>query len=562
MLPSADPGTAPVTGADPGTPEPAASAVPGRVAAALRVASHVVVWVVLVVPTAISMAGGWRPVRDDSMISIGAYRVFTADSPLVGVWSLASQGMQHAFFDVGPLLFWVLAVPVRLDPGQGALWGATLVCGIALSVAIEAGWSVQGWPACVAVALVAAVVGWQTQLYADVLWNPHIGLVFFTAAIVLAWVVASGRFGWWPPAIVFASLAAQCHFLYVLPAGVVTVAAPLAALALGYRPSGRRWLVVSVGVGFLCWAAPLAQQVFVRPGNLTLILDSGRGHPRIGLSFGLHALATAADPRPIWLTPFPYFAAFANHIPQYVSGHGTAWAVAALVLTAAVGVLAWRTGRRSLAALAVVSFVVSVSTVVSFATLPADNLSVLSYLINVLWMVGTLQWIVLAWALVELVAAVLRRPRPDGATATWPVATVAVVAGVGGLALLVAATVVTLHSLVPAAHSRVAAITVDRPLDDAIAASVERAVPRGPVIVRVEPSQFGARYGYYSIDYWGASYVLLTGGWRPGLPHGFFGEATHLTVPRGARWPTVTVTVDRADKTITGVRLTPAPAGR
>ena len=114
------------------------------VATGLRMASHVAVWVVLVVPTAITLADGWRPVRDDAMISIGAYRVFTADSPLVGVWSLASQGMAHAFFDVGPLLFWVLAVPVRLDPGQGALWGATLACAVALSVAIEGAWRVQG----------------------------------------------------------------------------------------------------------------------------------------------------------------------------------------------------------------------------------------------------------------------------------------------------------------------------------------------------------------------------------------------------------------------------------
>jgi len=562
MPPSADVGTA-----APARPDPVAEPVPTPaphsppLAVVLRAASHAVVWIVLVVPTAIVMAGGWRPVRDDAMISIGARRVLSADSPLVGVWSLASQGMPHAFFDVGPLLFWVLALPVRIDPAQGALWGATLACGIALSVAVEGAWRVQGWPACVAVALVAAVAGGQTQLYADVLWNPHIGLVFLTAAAVSAWVVASGRFGWWPVTIAFASLAAQCHFLYVVPAVAVAVVAPLTGLVLGHRPSGRRWLVVGAVVAAVGWLAPLAQQVFVRPGNLTLILRSGHGHPRVGLAFGLHALATAADPRPIWLTPFPYAAAYADRMPQYVTGHAVGWGVAALVALVVVAGAAWRTGRRPLSAAAVVVATVSVATVASFATLPADNLSVLSYLLNVVWVVGTLQWMVVAWAGAEAAGAVLRS-RADGRPAplrAWPASRVGVVAGLAGAVVLVAATVATLHALVPAAHARVAGVRVDRPLDAAIAASIERAVPRGPVIIEFEPSQFGARYGYYNIDSWGVATILLTDGWRPGLTQGFSGVATHLTVPPGARWPTATVVVDPAHRSVIGVRVRPAP---
>src|ERR1019366_3995948 len=116
------------------------------------------------------------------------------------------------------------------------------------------------------------------------------------------------------------------------------------------------------------------------------------------------------------------------------------------------------------------------------------------------------------------------------------------------------------HSLVPAAHGRVAGVAMDRPLDAAIARSIERAVPRGPVIVRVEPSVFGARYGYYNIDDWGVSFILVTDGWRPRLTQGFYGVATHLTVPPGARWPTATVLVDPADKSVIGVSVAPAPA--
>jgi hypothetical protein len=521
----------------------------------VRVATHVVVWAVIVVPTVIELADGWRPVRDDAMISIGSYRVFTTHSSLVGVWSLAAAGLRQAFYDLGPLLFWLLAVPVRIDPARGALWGATLVCGIALSLALEAVWSVKGWPACVALALVVADVGWQTQLYADLVWNPHIGLVFLVAAVAVAWVVASGRFGWWPWAILFASVAAQTHFLYVIPAVVVAVAAPLVGLAYGHRPTGRRWLVVSLAVGVVSWVAPLAQQAFGHPGNLTLVLRSGQGHRRIGLDFGLHALATATAPRPIWATSFPYFAAYANRTSQYVTGHGVGWAVVGLVVMAAVAVTAWIGGRRELSALAVVWLVVAVSLAVSFAVLPADNLSVLSYLINVLWVVGALAWIVVVWAAGEAAAVVVRRWQggpvgPKGARAL-SLGLIAV-----GLALLVGAGVVTLRTMVPSAEGRVAAVHEDSGLDSAIVASVERSVPKGPVVVRVVPSVFGARYGYYNIDYWGVAFELLTGGWHPGLTEGFFGVATHLTVPPGARWPVVTVHVDPATRSVVSVRRT------
>src|ERR1700678_317979 len=108
----------------------------------LRLGSHAVVWTLVLVPTVIQMADGWRAVRDDAMISIGAYRVFSSHSPTVGVWSQASQGRHHAFYDLGPLLFWLLAVPVRLDPDHGAIWGAALLCGAALSLSVEAAWSV------------------------------------------------------------------------------------------------------------------------------------------------------------------------------------------------------------------------------------------------------------------------------------------------------------------------------------------------------------------------------------------------------------------------------------
>jgi hypothetical protein len=115
------------------------------------------------------------------------------------------------------------------------------------------------------------------------------------------------------------------------------------------------------------------------------------------------------------------------------------------------------------------------------------------------------------------------------------------------------------RSLVPAAHNRVADIRLDAPLDSAIARSVENSVAPGPVAIRVRPpASFGPAGGGYVVDYWGMAFILLARGWQPGLTSGFFGVATHLSVPPGSRWPLVTVTVHPSDKAITGVTVVPA----
>ena len=133
---------------------------------------------------------------------------------------------------------------------------------------------------------------------------------------------------------------------------------------------------------------------------------------------------------------------------------------------------------------------------------------------------------------------------------------------VASLVLMVIAGIAGLKTLVPEAHELDATLKVDARLDHAIARSVEHAVPPGPVIVVVRPSTFGAGYGYYVIDYWGVALVLLEHGWRPGLQYTFYGVATHLTVPPGARWPEVVVRVDPATKAVIGAQRVGLTDGR
>jgi hypothetical protein len=515
----------------------------------VRLASHATTWTLVIVPTVIQMAHGWRPTRDDAMISIGSYNVLSAHSPTVGAWSQASQGLPHAFYDIGPLLFWLLAIPVRLDPGQGAMWGAALVCGIALSLSVEAAWSVRGWPAAVAMALIAADLGWQTQVFADLVWNPHFGLVFMTGAAATGWAVVSGRVGWWPLTVLFASVAAQCHLLYAVPAVGLALLAPVVALALDRRPSRWRWLVAGVVVGAVCWAVPLGQQVFGHPGNLSLVAGSGSSRPRVGAGFGLHALATAVSPRPVWLSTFPFLT-----VPHFLHSHSGSWAVASVVFLVAVAAGAGLARRRELAALALVALVLCVGTAVSFGALPRDDVIVVAYLAIYLWVVGAVVWIVVLWGAGELVVTAARRlggvDHRVGWWAPWAVGCQLAVT-----ALLVVVAMAGVRTLIPAAHSRVAAVGLDRPLDEAIARSVAGRVGRGPVAVTIRPASFGPAYGYFGVDDWGMAFVLLTEGRHPGLTNGFYGPATHLTVPPGSHWTHVTVTVDPASKTVAHVTV-------
>src|ERR1035437_6606806 len=86
-------------------------------------------WTVILLPTVLEMARGWRALDDDATISLRSYQVLSLHPPLLGQFSTVSYGTGHLLFDPGPLLYWLLAIPVHIDPAQGGLWGGALCCG-------------------------------------------------------------------------------------------------------------------------------------------------------------------------------------------------------------------------------------------------------------------------------------------------------------------------------------------------------------------------------------------------------------------------------------------------
>ena len=392
----------------------------------LRVACHVAAAALFLAALVADLAHGWRPTGDDAIIAERAWGVFTAHPPLVGQFSQAS-GSVHAIYDPGPLLFWLLALPVRADPVHGVLWGSALLCLIGVVLAVEAAWAFRGAIAAGAVVIVFAVVA-ATQAFVVVnpAWNISVGVVWFITAIVLTITVASGRLGWWPVLVGAGSIAAQAHLEFA-PAAVGLVLLGL-GLGLARRPSTRRWgwLAAGLVVGALCWVAPLIDELTRRPGNVTVLWHwLGQG-PTQGTVFGFQALGAAVGPRPLWsaqqnrgTNADAYFG-----LLGHIGDHPELFGVVVLASLALIAAGAWVLGRRHIAIVASVSLFVSAMVVWVFASLRQTSSLTLVYADVILWPVGMLVWVVWLWAaavlgvdLCRAGAAVVRR---RGASPAWP----------------------------------------------------------------------------------------------------------------------------------------------
>ena len=496
-------------------------------------ACHVAGAAPFVIGAGIESGRGYRPAGDDAVITMRSWEVMTAHFPLVGQFNLASGA--HAIYDPGPLLFWLLALPVRLDHGQGALWGAALLCVAGVALAIEAAWSVRAGAGAVGVVVaVLAVVVAQPEVVLDPVWNPNTGLIWFLATVTVSWAVASGRLGWTPWLVVAGSVAIQCHLMFAAAAIALMVLAPLVGLMEVARPIRLRWAWVSVAVGVGCWAAPVVQELTSDPGNLTLLLASGRGVRDTGARVGLEGLAGAASLHPVLGASWgvdQFFSAAGR-----ITGHHPVTGVLLLVGVAAVAAGAWVTHRRPLATLAGVTLVVGVAQAWTLAHVPLAFVTTITYLDHGLWVFGLLVWTVAAWTVGALLwsVAVVR----SGVETPWlRLRAVAAAAGIG-MVRVVAAVVVggligalSVRCVAEAGTPPLSRVTsVDRQID-AAARRVERLVPRGPVSVVVYPAN-GRSYSVLP----GVLWQLRTAGWDAETPPPFsvYLASDDLPTPRAA----------------------------
>jgi hypothetical protein len=505
---------------------------PSRLPVAVRVVSHLAVWGAVLVPTVVALTRGFRPFGDDAAIASRAWQVFSTHPPTLGLASAASIQTGHEVYGLGPLLFYLLAVPVHLDPGRGLLWGAALWCGLVLSLAIEAAWAAGRWLAGAVVAVVVLDLLWLTPgVFENLAWNASFPVPFLVASVALAWLVATGATRWFPVLVVTASVVAQCHLFLAVPAGAVA----LAALGLGLPARGRRgpwgWIPAGVVVGLVCWAAPIFQQVRGHAANLSAVLHANSGQQTLGASFGLRDLAMAGAFHPIWLTHLPTgFYPLAAIETAYPEWYG-ALILAGLAVVSVVGLI-W---LRPLGALATVTLALSAGLVVGLTVFPTKNILSLAYLVVAFWVAGAALWAVGVWSLVEVVGLVLRWrhrlpvvARSVRAAAPWAVA--------AGLLALVGLGALDVEA---AGASRATSgwNAADVRLVDRASATLARDLPVGPLRVIVAGPDFYGRT--WTAE--GILYRLESQGWQPGTT-GPARTYTGLQAPPGA--PTYVVDIE------------------
>jgi hypothetical protein len=518
----------------------------------LRAIAHLVAWLPFIIGPVRLVQHGWRPIGDEAAIALRSWNVLTSHGPLVG----QATRLAHGVFDPGPLEYWLLTVPVHVNPVHGLLWGAAVYCMVACSLAIEAAWTVGGeLTGLLTSGLVVGLVLWLPALALPPSWNPWFGMMFFAASLAAGWAVLAGHRRWWPGLVITASIAAQAHLMFTLACAALVLLALIAGLADTIRArSGYWWVLIGLLAGAACWSAPAYQQLTMPDGNIAALIRSASSNgygPRTGSGFGLKALSAAIQPPPLWWTSSFEPAVILRHVSDRSAG----FAVAALIVVAVAGVAGvWPLRCRWLAALALVSLLVSMAALATYASIPVHYTSLrsLNYLIVLLFPIGVLSWLVIGSAVVlavrrartairALVADRLGGAAADSGLVRWVRSRTGAEAAVGLTAGLAVLCVLAIGQQPPTAHE----VTDDPVLRSTLLASrqIQHALPRQRMAMLVRDYHDTSALGRLAL---GIAWALT--------PPGYHAQITSTRLARelgtaymfrGGRMPLVTVVVRR-----------------
>ena len=322
---------------------------------------------------------GWTPTSDDGVIALRAFDVFSAHTPLLGQYSQTSPLIHQAAFSLGPMLYWLVAIPVRIGPAAIVITMGAVSVAMVLLIVWLAGRR-AGTPGMLLTALLVAAT--FRSMPAEVpyeIWNCWAGLLPFIATIFLAWSVACGDEWLLPGLVVVGSYAVQCHLVYVAP--VVGVAA-VAIVTL----RSRRWVGISAVTLAACWCLPLIQQFSGGPGNLVLATRlATNGHPKLGLDTGLYTLARAIGLPPAWTQHVP--SPGSRFADLYQAPSAFTDITAALIVAALIALLlrSWQHRSRTLTAAAATSLVLCAAVITVGAAIPTGQLAFAASLYTLTW---------------------------------------------------------------------------------------------------------------------------------------------------------------------------------
>jgi hypothetical protein len=505
---------------------------------ALTLATGLAAAVPVLVATVRAVGDGWLPAADMGVVATRAWDVFTSHTPLVGQYSYAGRVTGKITHSLGPMLYWLLALPAHFGSPASITWTMGIVNTLAIlgvvALARRRGGVVLMFAAAIALALMCQSLAAET--FHDI-WNPSAALFPFTLLIFLCWSLACGEYRLLPITALVASFVLQANLTYLPPTlgllavgigGLVVsrveirrrrlaVAAAagsdaggegadgdvppgepgtgtqaLSVAARGRRPL-LRWALAALAVVAIFWSAPVIDELSEPAGNMTLVVRSATTQKAtLGASVGWHAIVRAVGVRPWWLyVPVDRWQRQYD-VRETPRLHAVLSCVALLAALFAAMLVAFRRRRRDVASGALIGLVLCGALAAVAASTPSAPSVTLTLGYTMWWgsQVGMWVWLMLAWSAFLAIRWALRgsdlprlarfganrRPETPRAARGRAFLRPAVLACVAG----VGATAVVAVA-VAAAGKRDEHVAVYRPTAS-LAASLDKVIPRGRTV--------------------------------------------------------------------------------
>jgi hypothetical protein len=323
----------------------------------------------VIVSTVHAIQYRWEPTDDKAIIATRSWDVLTNHTPLLGQYSTVSEVIRHSVYTVGPLQYWLTALPTRF----GSSVSIAVTMGVVNTLAVVGSVALarrRGGLTLMLLAAVAIALMWMS-LPSESLhdtWNSAVPLCPFLLLLFLCWSLACGEYRLLPITVLVASLVVQTHLSYLAPvAGLMAIglgglAAVVIVRVLSARRRARargldgapvqavrggsllRWSLAALLVGGVCWTPTIIDQATSRPGNLTRAVQVATApQATLGARVGWHAVVRAIGYHPWWLyTPATRWDRYHDVLakPDLISQAVAIALLAALALVASVA--AWR----------------------------------------------------------------------------------------------------------------------------------------------------------------------------------------------------------------------------
>lgn len=382
---------------------------------ALTLATGLAAALPVIVATVHAVEDHWVPIADRGIIATRAHDVFTSHAPLVGQYTLAGEVTGHLTHSLGPLLFWLLALPAH----AGSTTGMTVTIGAMNTVAIvgsvalarRRGGRVLMVMCAIAIALMCQSLAAET--FHDV-WNNSAGLFPLTLLVFMCWSIACGDIWLLPPAVLVASFAMQAHLTY-LPPSLALLAVAVVGLAIQTVSSRRRsgagdarsvrslllWSLTTILVAALCWSAPIIDQSTEHPGNITRVIEAAtKPQARLGSRVGFYAVVRAVGISPWWLRDPKSRWQRKYEVRSTPSTLATISCLLILGALVVVALLAAVRRRGDLVALAIVALVLCAALGAVARSTPTIPIAAATLGYTMWWgsVAGMVVWLALAWS--------------------------------------------------------------------------------------------------------------------------------------------------------------------